>query len=109
MSESLIRTRLENVMALARLLERVEAGAVRVDADQYRQLVTQLQTVLAQEMPADALDAILRAHSAAAEVYENMHYQHAGLSRAPLERSAGSEVIARQILARIAARRASNT
>jgi len=109
MSGSLIRTRLENVIALARVLERVEAGAARVDADQYRQLVQRLQAMLEQGLPADALEAILRAHPAAAEVYENLHYQLAGLSRSSLERSAASEVIARQILARIAARRSADT
>src|SRR5262245_45379032 len=103
MSESTIRTRLENVIALSRLLERVEAGAARADADAYRELVKQLQTALAEELPAGALQAVLRAHPAAAEVYETMHYQHAGLLRSPIERSAASELLTKQILSRFAA------
>jgi len=65
--------------------------------------VSQLQSALGQEMPTDALRAILRAHPAAAEVYENLHYAHAGLSLASLELSVTTEQAARQELARIAA------
>ena len=36
-----VRTRLETVIALARLLERVEANPSRIDAAQYRLLVGQ--------------------------------------------------------------------
>ena len=102
MSTPLLRTRLETIIALARLLERVESGHVRTLAEPYRQLVKQLQAALSAELPADALHAILRAYPAASELYENLHYQHAGLSRAPLEQSAASEVEARQLLARVA-------
>ena len=100
-----LKNRLEIVIALARLLERVERSVVSVGAAQYRALVRQLMVALAQEMPDDALQAVLGAHPAAAEVYENMHYAQAGLSRASLERSVESEKAARQALAR-AARRA---
>jgi len=106
--ESSIRSRLENLIALAHLLERVEAGVVKADADQYRFLIRQLQAALEVELPHDALSAILRAHPAASELYENLHYQHAGLSRAPLERSVSTEALTQQILARIAARRSTD-
>jgi hypothetical protein len=99
-----IRSHLETVIGLARLLEQVEAGVVRVDADGYRQLVAQLQKALTEELPERALRAILNTYSATSVVYENLHYEHAGLSRAPLERSAASEVLARQVLARMAVR-----
>lgn len=98
-----IRTRLENVIALARLLQRAEAGGLQIAASQYRQLVRQLQDTLSEPLPAEALRMILDAHPAASEVYENLHYEHAGLSRAPLERSAASEVLVRTTLARISA------
>jgi hypothetical protein len=104
-SDSTIRSRLENVFALAHLLQRVEAGKTRVDADGYRQLVSHLQVALSEEMPADALQAILDAYPAASDVYENLHYAHSGLSRATLERSVASELQTQQILARIAARK----
>src|SRR5262245_17467735 len=100
MNASVIRSRLENVIALARLLQRVEAGGPNVDAGQYRHLVRQLQGALSEPLPADALHAILDAHPAASDVYENLHYEYAGLSRSPLERSAASEVLTRQVLAR---------
>ncbi|HSB98492.1 MAG TPA: hypothetical protein VLE45_01170 [Burkholderiaceae bacterium] len=103
------RNRLEKAFALAHLLERVEAGTARVSADGYQQLVRHLQTALRDDLPADALQAILRAYPAAGEVYENMHYTDAGLSRAPLERSVSSELLTRQILARIASGQWSST
>lgn len=100
-----LRNRLENLIALARLLERVEHGpAAAVGPDQYRALVRRLTVALSQEMPNDALQAVLGAHPAAAEVYENMHYAHAGLSRSSLERSVESEKSARQALSRAAER-----
>ena len=99
-----IRSHLETVIGLSRLLEQVENGAVRVDADGYRDLVTQLQKALVEELPERALQAILNTYSATSVLYENLHYPHSGLSRAPLERSAASELLARKVLARMAAR-----
>ncbi|MBE7424600.1 MAG: hypothetical protein IT503_17220 [Burkholderiaceae bacterium] len=101
--DSTIRSRLETVFALAHLLQRVEVGRARADADAYRHLVSQLQAALAEEMPADAVQAILAAYPAAGEVYENLHYEQAGLSLAPLERSVASEQAAKAVLARAAA------
>ena len=100
-----LKNRLETVIALACLLERVESSGKAFGADQYRALVRQLGVALSQEMPDDALQAVLGAHPAAAQVYENMHYAESGLSRSSLERSVGSELLASQAIAR-AARRA---
>ena len=97
-----VKNRLENVIALARLLERVETSAVAFNADQYQALVRQLKVALGQELPHDALDAVLGAHPAAAELYENQHYAQSGLSRSSLERSVGSEMLASQLIARVA-------
>lgn len=97
-----VKNRLENVIALARLLERVETSAVAFSADQYQALVRQLKMALGQELPQDALNAVLGAHPAAAELYENLHYEQSGLSRSPLERSVGSEMLASQALAKAA-------
>jgi hypothetical protein len=104
MSESATNTHhahLETVIALARLLELVERSAQRVDADQYQLLVARLQAALAEDLPEPALNAVLGALPAAAEVYENMHYQRSGLSRSSLERSVSSEMLASQLLARV--------
>jgi hypothetical protein len=92
---------LDAVIALARLLETVERGGAVIDADNYQRLIARLQAALAQDLPEQALDAVLGALPAAAEVYENMHYQHAGLSRAPLDRSVASELLAAKLLARV--------
>jgi methyl coenzyme M reductase alpha subunit len=99
-----LKNRLETVIALARLLERVDRSPVAVGADQYRALVRQLGVALSQEMPDEALHAVLGAHPGAAEVYENLHYAQSGLSRSSLERSIESEKLARQALVRAARR-----
>jgi hypothetical protein len=88
-----LQTRLETVIALSRLLERVEARGLSIGADQYRALVRQIQAALATPLPGPALEAILGAHPATAEVYENMHYDVSGLSRSPLERSVATELL----------------
>ena len=95
-----LQTRLETVIALSRLLERVEARGVAIGADQYRALVRQLQAALATPLPEPALEAILGAHPATAELYENMHYDVSGLSRSPLERSVATELLASQAIER---------
>ncbi len=99
-----VKNRLENVIALARLLERVDTSPVTISPDQYQALVHQLQRALAQELPYEALQAVLGAHPAAAEVYENQHYAQSGLSRSSLERSVSSEMLASQAIARAARR-----
>jgi hypothetical protein len=96
------RSRLETVIALARLFERVERSPVAANADQYQALVHQLKLALAQELPQEALDAVLGAHPSTAELYENLHYAESGLSRSSLERSVGSEMLASQAIARAA-------
>ena len=66
--------------------------------------MTQLQKAMAEELPQRALHAILNTYAATSGLYETLHYPHSGLSRAPLERSAASELLARKVLARMAAR-----
>ena len=100
-----VRSRIESVVALARLLERVEHSASTVSADQYQALVRQLKLALSEDLPDAALQAVLGAHPAAAELYENLHYAQSGLSCSSLERSVSSEMLARQVLARAARKR----
>lgn len=97
-----LQTRIETVIALSRLLERVEASGVKIGADQYQGLVRQLKTALSSPLPEPALEAILGAHPASAEIYENMHYDVSGLSRSSLERSVATEMLATQALDRAA-------
>ena len=97
-----LHTRLETLIALARLLERVEASPVAVGAGQYRALVRQIQESLRVPLPGAALQAILKAHPATAEIYENLHYDTTGLSRASLDLSVATEILATQLIHRIA-------
>ena len=97
-----LHSRLETLIALARLLERVEVSPIAVGADQYRALVGQIKTMLGAPLPAAPLAAILKAHPATGEIYENMNYEVAGLSQAPLERSVATEMLATQLLHKIA-------
>ena len=97
-----VKTRLENVIALARLLERVERSTVAPDPDQYRALVHRLGESLESDLPEAALRAIFGAYPAAAELYENLHYEKSGLMLSPLERSVETEMMTSQALHRIA-------
>jgi len=104
MRESTVKSscaKLETAIALARVLERVERSAEPVNADQYQVLVARLKAALSEDLPEPALNAILGALPAAAELYENMHYQLSGLSRSPLDRSVASEMLAAGVLAKV--------
>lgn len=83
------------VLALARLLERIESRPLAVTADQYRLVAERLTGALHDAAPSDTLQAVLGAHPAAAELYENMQYEHAGLVRSSLEASMNSEKLAK--------------
>ena len=97
-----LRSQLETLIALARLLERVEARPVAAGADQYRALVGQIKAALVAPLPPAPLQAILAAHPATAEIYENLNYDVSGLSRSPLDRSVATEMLATQLLHKIA-------
>ena len=94
---------LADVVLLARLLERLDHSAQAPDADQYRGVALRLARALNDAPPGTALDAVLVAFPSAAESYENLRYQHAGLCRLPLETSLNTELIARAALDRAAA------
>jgi hypothetical protein len=85
----------KNLVVLARMLERLDRSSVPVDAEQYRGVVAHLSAEL-EAAPRDAaLQAVLESFPAAAELYENLNYRHAGLCRSPLEPALGAEVAAR--------------
>lgn len=89
------------VFTLARLLQRLELSTTPVDAGQYRSVAERLAQAL-EAVPADeALSAVLQSHPAAAELYENLHYRHAGLCRAPLELAVEAEQHTRALLGRL--------
>lgn len=85
---------------LVALLERLENSAISVGADQYRSVVTHLVDELAAVQPNDALKSLLDAHPAAAQVYENLNYEYAGLCRSPLDFSLSAELQAKEVIRR---------
>lgn len=89
----------KNLVMLARMLERLDRSGEPVDPQQYRQVVEHLSEVL-RSLPYDAaLEAVLQASPSTAELYENLHYQHAGLCRSPLDLGLSAELAARDALA----------
>lgn len=94
------KTDLTVTHVLAELLERLEGSAVPVAAEQYRAVVLHLVNELCDVEPGPALGALLDTHPAAAELYENANYQHAGLCRSALDLSLSAERQAKEVLDR---------
>ena len=94
-----------NLLLLAQVFERLDRSAAAVDGAQYRDVALRLAREIEQTRDADAVQALLSASPAAAELYENMHYAHAGLCRSPLDNALAAERMARSAIE--AARRAS--
>lgn len=94
------KTDLTVTHVLAELLERLERSAVPVGAEQYRSVVQHLVSELGEVEPGTALGALLDSHPAAAELYENVYYQHAGLCRSALDASLAAEQQAKEVLDR---------
>jgi hypothetical protein len=85
----------KNLVLLARVLERLERSAEPVDAEQYRSVVNHLASELSVTQNDAGLEAVLQACPAAAELYENLNYQHAGLCRTSLDIAMAAEEAAR--------------
>ena len=85
---------------LAHLLERLDRSAVPVGADQYRSVVVHLVNEFGDVAPSAALARLLDSYPAAAEVYENLQYQHAGLCRSGLDAAMAAELRAKEAIAR---------
>ena len=99
-----LKNRIENLIAMAQLLERVDANPTLVGAQQYLNVVNTVKTLLAEDLPEDALRAVLRACPASAMLYENMHYDRSGLSQSPLDAAISSEMNATELLTSLRAR-----
>ena len=97
-SRELPPTRPSVVLTLAHLLERLERSPTPVDADQYRSVVAHLVQEFESVKPGEMLEAVLDSYPAAAELYENLQYQHAGLCRSALEFSLNAELQARDAI-----------
>jgi len=85
---------------LAQLLERLEHSAAPVGAEQYRSVVEHLVNELHVISAGAELGALLDAHPAAAELYENLHYEVAGLCRSSLDAAMTAERLARDAIER---------
>jgi hypothetical protein len=94
------KTSLTVTHVLAELLERLEHSAEPVGAEQYRSVVLHLINEFDDVEQGTALRAILDTHPAAAELYENVNYQYAGLCRSALDASLASEKQATEAIAR---------
>jgi len=102
MATPALKNRIENLIAMAQLLERVDANPTLVGAQQYLNLVSTVKALLSEDdLPDDALRAVLRACPATALVYENMHYDRSGLSQSPLDVAVASEAMAVEIIGRV--------
>lgn len=97
-----IEHRIRNLVALANRLESIEESVAPVGADYYQALVRNLMQALSEDLPGRTVQALLNAHPAAAELYENMHYAKTGLSRSPPARAMASRTLAVLWLARVA-------
>lgn len=95
-----VPTALQPVASLGLLLEKLERQPRQASAAQYQQVARQLSQLLAEARPGPALDALLQALPAAAELYENGHYAHAGLCRSPLQQALDTELAATALLRR---------
>lgn len=105
MAAAALKNRIENLIAMAQLLERLDANPTLVGAQQYRNLVNTVTGLLAaDDLPDDALRAVLRACPASAQLYENMHYDRSGLSQSPLDAAVASELAATELIAGLRAR-----
>jgi len=105
MTTATLQNRIENLIAMAQLLERVDANPTIVGAEQYRHLVHTVKSLLGEDdLPDDAMRAVLRACPASAVLYENMHYDRSGLSQSPLDAAVASETAATDIITRLRAR-----
>jgi hypothetical protein len=93
-------TTLAVAVLLAQLLERLDRSSVAVGAEQYRSVVRHLAEEFEQLHTDDGLTKLLDAFPSAAQLYENLNYQHAGLCRSPLDASLDAEQRARAVIER---------
>jgi hypothetical protein len=99
--------RLQDLAAMAALLERLDLQPRAVGAAQYREVVRCLGAMLAAVEPSPTLDALLSAAPATAELYENIHYLQAGLCRHPAAPAHTAETAAQAAI--VKARRSAST
>ncbi len=95
------RSAVNTAAALAHLLERIDRSGNPIDAGQYQIVVSRLKNALTNNLPDDALTAVLNTYPSTAELYENMHYELSGLSRSSLEHAVSAEMMTTQLLGKL--------
>ena len=93
------RAHLSVTFRLASLLERLEHSTVPVGAAQYRSIVGHLSCELGQVSGERDLTVLLDRFPATAELYENLHYDQAGLCRSDLEAATRAELATQRVIA----------
>jgi hypothetical protein len=83
---------------LAHLLERLERSPTPIDPHQYREVARRLSVAMLAEPDPAALEAVLGSLPAAAELWENLQYAHAGLCRQDLDSALAAEARARRAI-----------
>lgn len=101
-----VPTSLASLLLLSRLLGRMEASPQAPAPAQYQLLTRRIAALLEELSGEPALPGVLDSFPATAEIYENLHYAHAGLLRSALEPSLQAEHLAQRWL-QDAARRTS--
>lgn len=91
-------TRPSVILTLANLLERLERSSEPVGPEQYRSLVLHLMQEFKTTDRGPEWAHILDSYPSASELYENLHYAHAGLCRSALESSLHAELQAQAVL-----------
>lgn len=94
---------LRPLAATALLLEKLERTPREASPAQYRSVTQRVAALLQAAEPGPALDQLLAAFPATAEVYENLHYATSGLCRSALEPSLNAELDAAALLRRLRA------
>jgi hypothetical protein len=90
---------LDNAVELALLLENAERSASPATANKYQVIVRQLRRILVRGLPPNDLQCVLEAFPATAELFENIHFQSLGLSRAPLLNAAYAAAMTKRLMA----------
>ncbi|HRD84520.1 MAG TPA: hypothetical protein PLF63_05040 [Rubrivivax sp.] len=94
-------SRLRSLAGCVVLLERLDRQPRTASASQYRQVVEKVSSMLSAHAADPALAVLLSASPAASELYENQHYDSAGLCRSDLDLAVQAEVMAQQVLSRV--------
>lgn len=95
---------LQPIAALARILQQLESDnslASPAYAQQYKSVAAQLAAIMQRVEPDALLYQVLSAFPAAAELYENVRFEYAGLCLHDLEQSAKAERATRAVLSKL--------